>query len=121
MARSRLDPGRHSGLRDRGQAGWLGFGSRPVLQPHVIIDVAGTVSAGNVIVRGGSDEDVITYGINADHAAATIQTFDGEDSVRITVDTDVTSLWINFGNDVDEFFSEFEGAEPFDLTLVNLP
>ncbi len=85
------------------------------------INAAGTVSAGNVIIRGGSRRDLVTFSANADNAAATIQTFDGSDSVWVTTAADVTSLWINFGNDVDEFFSEFGGAEPFDLTLVNLP
>ncbi|MEM7457570.1 MAG: hypothetical protein AAF456_24770, partial [Planctomycetota bacterium] len=82
------------------------------------ISVSGTVAAGEVTIRGGSASDEVSFGVNADHADVAINTFGGDDLVVLDDATDATSLTINFGDDFDQFFSDFAGAEPFELDLL---
>ncbi|MEZ6093268.1 MAG: hypothetical protein R3C03_03375 [Pirellulaceae bacterium] len=85
------------------------------------LQVFGNVLAGSIFIRTGEANDTVEFGLNADLLDAYIAMFGGEDIFRLATSADVAELTVNFGADADLYFNDFDGLEPFDVNLINLP
>jgi hypothetical protein len=85
--------------------------------------LAGSYEGNYGVYRGGPAADAVTFRAQADDMRFVLQVEEGADTFTLDDETNLLSLFANFGadQDIDVFIDEFGSTYPFPVTLVNLP